>query len=588
MPTTACYETATWNSTTCTWDVTGTQPVQPTTACYETANFNTTTCTWVVSSTPLTVPTFTQVSAICTGSSFALPTTSNNGIEGTWSPALNNTVTTTYTFTPTAGQCVSENLVTMTVVVDVAPTLSVNSLTICESNSGVLTATPSIGGGTYLWSTGATTSSITVSDGGNYSVQYTSGTCNTQASTAVVELPITVINSTNQFICIGDTANLVVTVNNAGGTFNWSNGDTGSSIFVSPTTNRTYTVTYVLSGCTNVTKSVTVTVNQICFTKLHGNFCSSQNLTLSQNITCVYNLGYGHRYEVSLVDGTVLGVYDGYAASQQYTGRSPFLFRFNFLSNNMQAWCGLGAGKTYKVRVSWYNGSSWSNYGDYCTVGTRPETVQVLQSFNGTTQNFGTEMNCNINQMCGHRFQVSTLTDSIIGVYDAYTTSQTISSRSRYNFRFSYVPNSAAKANTWYRIRVASYDGITQTWGEYGNYVEVKTPGTSTSTIAINDEPITILEEAIEQEYLTANTLDDEGNLVISIYPNPTQDVVKIAVNLEGEFDYYVSSSNGSKLFTGSITADKNEVSLANLADGIYYITIKNNSQSRIFKVIKN
>jgi hypothetical protein len=34
-----------------------------------------------------------------------LPTTSNNGITGTWSPALNNTTTTTYTFTPDAGQC---------------------------------------------------------------------------------------------------------------------------------------------------------------------------------------------------------------------------------------------------------------------------------------------------------------------------------------------------------------------------------------------------------------------------------------------------------------------------------------------------
>ena len=38
----------------------------------------------------------------------ALPTTSNNGITGTWSPATINTATvgtTTYTFTPAAGQC---------------------------------------------------------------------------------------------------------------------------------------------------------------------------------------------------------------------------------------------------------------------------------------------------------------------------------------------------------------------------------------------------------------------------------------------------------------------------------------------------
>ena len=35
----------------------------------------------------------------------ALPTTSLNGIPGTWSPAIDNTTTTLYTFTPAAGQC---------------------------------------------------------------------------------------------------------------------------------------------------------------------------------------------------------------------------------------------------------------------------------------------------------------------------------------------------------------------------------------------------------------------------------------------------------------------------------------------------
>jgi hypothetical protein len=58
MPTLACYETATFNTTSCTWDVTGTQPTAPTgLACYETATFNTTSCAWVVSGTQPTQPT---------------------------------------------------------------------------------------------------------------------------------------------------------------------------------------------------------------------------------------------------------------------------------------------------------------------------------------------------------------------------------------------------------------------------------------------------------------------------------------------------------------------------------------------------
>ena len=65
--------------------------------------------------TPVT-PSFTQVVPVCAGDVFTLPSTSNNGVVGVWSPAENNTATTTYTFTPNAGQCAVST--TMTVVVN--------------------------------------------------------------------------------------------------------------------------------------------------------------------------------------------------------------------------------------------------------------------------------------------------------------------------------------------------------------------------------------------------------------------------------------------------------------------------------------
>src|SRR5690606_39606216 len=47
-----------------------------------------------------TVPLFSPVSGICSGEPLSpLPTVSNNGVTGSWSPALNNQATTTYTFT---------------------------------------------------------------------------------------------------------------------------------------------------------------------------------------------------------------------------------------------------------------------------------------------------------------------------------------------------------------------------------------------------------------------------------------------------------------------------------------------------------
>ncbi len=58
QPIIACWETATFSDTTCSWTVTGTQPEEPTNlACWETASFNNTTCSWEISGTQPTQPT---------------------------------------------------------------------------------------------------------------------------------------------------------------------------------------------------------------------------------------------------------------------------------------------------------------------------------------------------------------------------------------------------------------------------------------------------------------------------------------------------------------------------------------------------
>ena len=71
-----------------------------------------------------TIPTFTQIAPICEGESLsALPTTSLNNISGAWSPVLNNSQSTTYTFTPIpiTGVCVFAT--TMTIEVNTSGTL---------------------------------------------------------------------------------------------------------------------------------------------------------------------------------------------------------------------------------------------------------------------------------------------------------------------------------------------------------------------------------------------------------------------------------------------------------------------------------
>ena len=65
---------------------------------------------------PIIIPTFAPIAAVCSGATLAaLPTTSTNSITGSWLPAINNTATTTYTFTPTPGLCATTKTLQITI-----------------------------------------------------------------------------------------------------------------------------------------------------------------------------------------------------------------------------------------------------------------------------------------------------------------------------------------------------------------------------------------------------------------------------------------------------------------------------------------
>jgi gliding motility-associated-like protein len=158
-------------------------------------------CTTVIDNIPNVTPTFTAVTPICNGDSLsALPTTSNNGYTGSWSPALNNTATTTYTFSPTSGQCATTASLTITVNQSVTPTFTTIA-PICSGDS--LSALPIISNNGYTgsWSPAFNNSATTT-----YTFTSSAGQCVTTASlTITVNQPITPIFSfgTTLSICSG-------------------------------------------------------------------------------------------------------------------------------------------------------------------------------------------------------------------------------------------------------------------------------------------------------------------------------------------------------------------------------------------------
>jgi PKD domain len=176
------------------------------------------------------------------GGSFLWVSTS----ETTGSISVNPAVTTTYTVTYEYLGCVSNAVSTVTVGVGPAVGLTAGS-SICLGQSTTLTATPSVGGGTYLWTpTGETTASINVSPlvTTDYTVEYTLSGC-----TSPIELStITVVTAYNEvdnpIICSGND-------------FTYPDGTTSTNVVA----NETHISNLISSnGCDSiVTSNLTVT-----------------------------------------------------------------------------------------------------------------------------------------------------------------------------------------------------------------------------------------------------------------------------------------------------------------------------------------
>ncbi len=197
-------------------------------------------------------PSFTQVAPICSGGNFTLPTTSNNGITGTWSPAINNSATTTYTFTPTAGQCASPTTMTVNVNPSTTPTFTTWG-PYCQNDVliQVMLPTTSNEGITGTWNPGMVSTAVS----GNIVHTFTPnpGQCANTTTMTVIVNPLSAPQfNPIQEICVGEQINLP------------SSAINGISGIWSPVINNTATTTYTFtpnSGQCATSTDLTVQVN---------------------------------------------------------------------------------------------------------------------------------------------------------------------------------------------------------------------------------------------------------------------------------------------------------------------------------------
>jgi len=249
--------------------------------------------TFSITINPETTPTFTQINAICSGQTLnPLPTTSDNGITGTWAPAPNNTQTTTYTFTPTTGQCATNAQMTITVNPGVIPTFT-QVQGICSGGTLNPLPTTSDNGVDGSWAPPMNNLQTTT-----YTFTPTVPTCvsNVQMTITVNALP-SLQAVTSQTICASTSSSPINFISTpTGTTVNWSNdnasigiGTTGSGNINSFTgTNSSindivgnFSATASLNGCTSSTQNFSITITPIPTLNPVANqiLCAGQNTT---------------------------------------------------------------------------------------------------------------------------------------------------------------------------------------------------------------------------------------------------------------------------------------------------------------------
>jgi CubicO group peptidase (beta-lactamase class C family) len=174
-----------------------------------------------------------------------------------------------------------------------AATISASGPTsVCQGNSVILSANPV---GTYLWSTGATTSSINVSTGNTYSVSVTVNGCTKSASTQITVNPNPVLVSANPLqasvgsnVVISGTAlsNVQsITFNGVNAPFsgNLSNQVTASVPVGATSGNIVVTNT---SGCSGFLSGFQVVASQACAKPVISPASGNYSDPFSVTITC--------------------------------------------------------------------------------------------------------------------------------------------------------------------------------------------------------------------------------------------------------------------------------------------------------------
>lgn len=225
----------------------------------------------------------------CSGTTVVLNASSSGGTSYLWNtgattPSISVAVTGKYWVTITGSPCASSD--TATVTFTPPPSVSLGpDTTFCYTSSHTLkNLLPDPAGATYLWSTGATTQTMTTIANGTYWLKVSKNGCSGTDTVKVTFSARPPVNlGSDTIFCSKDSLLLKSQFTSTGYTYLWSTGSVTPTIKTLST--GTYWVRVTNNGCFN-TDTINVTVSNPPLVDLGGDLTICDNsITLLKNLT---------------------------------------------------------------------------------------------------------------------------------------------------------------------------------------------------------------------------------------------------------------------------------------------------------------
>jgi hypothetical protein len=531
------------------------------------------------------------------------------------------------TVTP-SNSCGSSAPASLSVTVNAAPVVNLGTdITQCGGTT-VLNAQNN--GSTYLWSTNATTQTITVSTSGTYSVVVTGpgGCTGTDAINVTINTPPTVNLGSDITQCSGTA---VLDAQNGGSTYLWSNAATTQTISVSASGTYSVVVTDA-NGCTG-TDAINVTFNTPPIVTLGSDItqCGGTAVLDAQNAGSTYLWSTNSTTQTITVSAS--GTYSvvvtdpagctGTDAINVTINTPPVVALGNDISQcggtvvldaqnagNTYLWSNsattqtitVSASGTYSVVVTDANGCTGSD-----VINVSINSSPTVNLGNNINQCGGTVLldaqNAGGTYLWSTSATTQTITVSTSGSYSVVVTDVNgCTGTGQVNININTPPvvtftlNPVNVCVNWlpFTLSGGSPNGGTYSGtGVSGGVFDPAAAGIGTFTITyVFSDAFGCSDSASQSITVNACTGITENTLgQISIYPNPSNGLLTISLpEHAGRVELAITDPQGKTVYStalnGNNSSADHQVDLSQLANGTYFVKISSEGHSRIEKLV--